>query len=260
MRSGKVTRRCAKSLLLGSEPFRAAGELAAAALSTPFLLTRARGDGHCVVVLPGFMAGDANTVALRRYVSLLGYEVHGWGNRTNRGATTRNVAALRALVARLARSSGRPVTVIGWSLGGHFAYQLARADPRHVRQVITLGSPARLRWPSSQVGSRLADRIPSSLARAPGLARPWDGPGSLRVPVTAIYSRADGVVDWRSCLVPKAHRRENVQVHGSHLGLAHNPAALHVIADRLAQDPGRWAPFRPGRGVGSFFPGQPGRA
>jgi pimeloyl-ACP methyl ester carboxylesterase len=243
-----------RRLLLGAEPVRATSELAASVLLAPLLAAQPRGDGHCVLVIPGWLAGDRSTLPLRRYLSVLGYDVRGWGQGVNRGPTTSNVGALQRRVAELARSSGRSVSVIGWSLGGHYAYQLARSNPANVRQVITLGSPAAMRWTGSRTGSRMADRLASSPMNPPAIPRPWHEHGSLRVPVTAIHSRSDAIVAWRTALVRSAPRRQNVQVYGSHLGLGHNPAVLHVIADRLSSRPDHWKPFRPRPFLRPLFP------
>jgi hypothetical protein len=113
--------------------------------------------------------------------------------------------------------------LIGCSLGGIYARELARDLPGAVRQVITLGTPLHLRGSGSQ---RRRNR------------------GGLGVPSTSIYSQLDGVVDWRSCLDDPGERRENVAVMASHHGLAHHPASLWVVADRLAQDVGAWRPFQ----------------
>ncbi len=235
-------------------------DLATSALATPLLARRPRGDGHCVLVIPGWLAGDRSTLPMRIYLRSLGYDVHGWGQGVNRGATVANVAALHRLVVRLAQSSRRPVSLVGWSLGGHFAYQLARKHPAAVRQVITLGSPARMRGPGTRTVSEFADRVAGRRLRAcRRLPRSWDERGPLRVPVTAVYSRSDPVITWRRTLLPPARGRQHVQVRGSHTGLGHNPAVLYVIADRLAQPPGRWRPFRPRDVVRPLFPAMPVR-
>jgi hypothetical protein len=76
----------------------------------------------------------------------------------------------------------------------------------------------------------------------------------LRVPATAVYTRSDGVVSWRACLLSPAAHRENIEVHGSHYGLAHNPLVLHLLADRLAQAERAWRPFTPGLLVRHLYP------
>ena len=238
-----------RPVLLAAEAARATTELAGFALLAPLLASAPRGDGHAVLVIPGWLAGDRSTLPLRRCLRLLGYTVHGWGQGVNRGPTVGSVAALRGRLSTLARESGGPVSVIGWSLGGMYAYELARRNPANVRQVITLGSPAPSRGrrrSATTTASQIVEAAAHSGVLIPVTPRPWRETGSLRVPVTAVYSRTDGVVAWRSCLLAAAPRRQNIAVHSSHLGLGHNPAVVHLVTDRLAQPPGRWKPFRPG--------------
>jgi pimeloyl-ACP methyl ester carboxylesterase len=182
-----------------------------------------------VLVLPGLMASDLSTRVLRTWLSRLGYPVVGWALGRNRGPTQQVVDELPRLLDRLARDHGAPVSVVGWSLGGIYARRLAVRAPPQVRQVISLGSPFSL------TGS---------------LARP------LPVPSTAVYSRWDGVVDWRACRQEPGPTSENVAVRASHLGMGHDPAVLWVVADRLAQPRDAWRPFqRPTRfGLAALFP------
>lgn len=240
-------------LLLAEAP-RAAVELAALGAAAPALAVQRRGDGHHVLVLPGLLGGDLSTTTLRGYLRWLGYGVHGWELGPNVGPTEAVVGKLRARLAQLADSSGRAVSIVGWSLGGLYAHELARRSPGSVRQVITLGSPVRLARRSASTTSQLFDRF-SHLHVVPSVVpRPWTEAGTLRVPATAVYSRSDGIVAWRSCLLPAARRRENVEVFGSHYGLAHNPTVLHVLADRLAQPERTWRPFAPGPLVRHLYP------
>jgi dienelactone hydrolase len=241
--------------LWAAEGPRAAFELAATAASAPLLAVERRGDGHPVLVLPGFLGGDPSTLVLRNSLRWLNYSVSGWRAGANLGPTEAVVNRLRARLAELAETSGRRVSIVGWSLGGLYAHELARRSPGSVRQVITLGSPVGLtRRGGARTTSGWFDRV-SHLHVAPSLVpRPWSEAGSLRVPVTSVYTRTDGVVPWRSCLVPAGRHRQNVEVHGSHHGLAHNPTVLHLLADRLAQPEHRWRPFRPGPLVGHLYP------
>lgn len=241
--------------LLALEAPRAALEAAALAVTAPLLALERRGDGHPVLVLPGLFGGDPSTFTLRNYLLWLGYAAEGWELGTNLGPTEAVVSGLRDRLAKLADASGRRVSVVGWSLGGIYAHELARSAPGSVRSVVTLGSPVRLARRGTRTTSRLFDRF-SHLQVAPGLvARPWAEEGELRSPTTAVYTRSDGVVAWRSCLVEPAASRENVEVHGSHYGLAHNPAVLHVLADRLAQPEGEWRPFTPAPWLRPLYPG-----
>ena len=116
-----------------------------------------------------------------------------------------------------------------------------------------LGSPVRLAR-RARATSSVFDRL-SDLHVTPSLvARPWSEAGPLRVPATAVYTRSDAMVRWQSCRLGPGRRRENVEVYGSHYGLAHNPAVLHVVADRLAQGDLSWRPFTPRALVRHAFP------
>jgi hypothetical protein len=251
----KVTKDGAPSWrLLWSEPGRAAAELATLLVSGPFLRRAARGDGHTVLVLPGFLADDWSTTVLRRYIELLGYNAYGWGLGRNIGPASHILLGMEAQLERLAERSGSKVSVVGWSLGGMYARSLGRESPEFVRQVITLGSPFRGDAPIASHVSGPFDRLrrfhvadeelpPAELDRLP-----------LDVPLTAVYSRGDGIVSWQSCLQEPGHERENIEVVGSHCGLGHNPAAMWVVADRLALPQGEWTPFDPPSLLGGLYP------
>jgi pimeloyl-ACP methyl ester carboxylesterase len=133
-------RRPAPGLLL-TEPIRGLADLTALLLAVPALLTAPRGDGHGVLVFPGLLAGDASTVPLRAFLRWLGYDVRGWALGRNQGPTEAVLTGLPRAVLDHSERTGRPVSLIGWSLGGIYAREMARRHPRQVRQVITLGSP-----------------------------------------------------------------------------------------------------------------------
>ena len=159
--------------LLATEPPRAGLDLAALAGAWPMLLGARRGDDHPVLVLPGWLTGDPATVPLRLFLRALGHDVSGWSLGGNRGPTGRVVEGLRARLDRLHRSSGRRVSLVGWSLGGVYAQELARAAPGSVRQVITLGSPV-TRWaPWVRSASAVVDRGPRLPRGIDALPRPW---------------------------------------------------------------------------------------
>ena len=223
--------------LLGLEG-RAWLELASVVPALPLLSRAPRGDGHPVLVLPGYLASDRSTQALRWFLRGRGYHVHGWRLGRNFGPAPAVVDGLRDRFAALVDRHGKKVSLIGWSLGGIYAREIARRAPQHVRSVITLASP--FRGPNVSNVGRLARRgdfrpDPTLHAR---LAAPLD------VPSTALFSRSDGIVAWQACVQVEAPRAENVEVWSSHCGMGHHPAALWVIADRLAQADGAWAPFR----------------
>jgi pimeloyl-ACP methyl ester carboxylesterase len=217
-----------------TEPARGLADLATLPLAAGWLASAPRGDGHPVLVLPGLLASDMSTALLRQYLRWLGYDVHGWRLGRNVGPTDEVMDELPRHLAGLAAQAGRPVSLIGWSLGGIYARELARGHPQLVRQVITLGSPFALTDPrqsradsSYQRRSYLhaeGGRVPT----AEQVARP------IGVPSTAVYSRQDGIVSWQTCIEPETSLHENVEVRCGHLGFGVDPATLWLIADRLA--------------------------
>jgi pimeloyl-ACP methyl ester carboxylesterase len=220
-----------------TEPARGLAELWALPLSAPWLAAAPRGDGHGVLVLPGLLATDRSTMVLRRFISLLGYQVRGWNLGRNRGPTDAVLDEMPRALSALAAVSGGPVSVIGWSLGGIYARELAREHPESVRQVITLGAPFGLADPRTSRAEGAYQRrayLHATGARLPTreqVARPID------VPSTAVYSRRDGIVPWTSCVEPETGRHQNVEVRCAHLGFGVDPATLWLIADRLAAPP-----------------------
>lgn len=192
-----------------------------------------RGNGAPVIVIPGFGAADLDTASLRRALRKLGHSVYGWGQGRNLGMRPAIRNALADQLKRLHQRHGQPVSLIGWSLGGVFAREMARHNPQHVRRVFTLGSPFNGRPDANNMMAlfRLANR-----GRKVNLD--WAGFQKRRtpppVPCTAIYTRSDGIVAWPCCLEDPAPNTENIEVHGSHFGLAHNPEVLRLIAERLA--------------------------
>jgi pimeloyl-ACP methyl ester carboxylesterase len=223
------------------EPARSVVDLTGLLLATPWLRSAPRGDGHPVLVLPGLLATDASTWALRRFISHLGYPVFGWGLGRNHGPTAAIVAGIPGAVSRLTDQFGQPVTLIGWSLGGIYARRQALTTPELVRQVVTLGSPFAMSDPAqtraSPAFARYSDRHVTDYPRPDG--RP------LPVPSTAVYSRSDGIVAWQTCREEAGPQRESIAVRCSHLGFGHHPAVLWLVADRLAQSRAGWQPFTP---------------
>lgn len=228
---------------------RAPYELGAFALSFPLLQHAPRGDGHPVFVLPGFMASSRSTVPLRLFLRSRGYAAYDWGQGRNYGrgldltkGVTRNTNSYREIL-RLHQKYGKKVSLIGWSLGGIYARELARLAPESVRNVITLGSPfnenprANNIFPFFERISRKRIRdFDEQLLEEAAVPPP--------VPTTSIYSRTDGIVAWECCIERLEGETENIAVPASHTGLGLNPLALWVIADRLAQPEGAWQPFK----------------
>jgi pimeloyl-ACP methyl ester carboxylesterase len=228
---------------------RALWELGAFFSAYPLLRLSPRGDGHAVLVLPGMAASDSSTRPLRSFLDDLGYRSHGWGLGPNHGPRPGVMRQLHARLAELALRKGGKVSLIGWSLGGVLARELAREAPQHVRSVISLGSPF-AGAPRASNAWKLYERLSGQPAGGGGEdRRRMRAPPP--VPATAIFTRSDGIVAWQGCLEQPGPLSENIEVEGSHCGLGHNPLALHAIADRLSQPEGAWRPFER-RGARAF--------
>lgn len=223
-----------------AEPVRASGEFATSVGLLPFYRLLPRGDGHPVLVLPGFMAADGSTSALRLVLTTLGYETHPWGLGRNVGPTERVIDAMPALLARIAREAGRTVSIVGWSLGGVYGRDLTAKHPDLVRSLITLGTPTR---PAVRYTSNAAPLYNALRTYHASERDRFDDGEPLERPVTAIHTRSDGIVHWETCLIRETSNAENLRVRGSHIGLGHNPAVVYIVADRLAQPEDDWHPF-----------------
>jgi pimeloyl-ACP methyl ester carboxylesterase len=221
---------------------RAIHEFGAFLASLPLLRLAPKGDGRPVLVLPGLMASDVSTRPLRTFLSNHGYDASGWGQGRNHGLRDGVADRMIAHLRHVRRRTGRKVSLVGWSLGGLYARQLAKILPDDVQIVITLGSPFAAHPRSTNAwriyemasGKRADDRSDNFGA---ALAEPPP------VPTTAIFSRTDGVCSWRGCVERPGALTENIEIEGSHCGLGHHPAAVYAIADRLAQPEGSWKPF-----------------
>ncbi len=219
----------------------------------PWLARVRRGDGHPVLVLPGFTADDRSTGPLRGILRGQGYWTHGWRLGRNLGPTQHVIDGLAARFAALHEQHAQPISVVGWSLGGIFARELARRAPDQVRQVITLGSPFRIGDADRSAASGLYERLRPLHVQRPPLP-PEDARPPLQVPATSIYTRTDGIVRWWQCLESEGPRRENIAVRGSHSGLGFNPAAVYAVSDRLAQPADDWQPFSAPRWARRWYP------
>lgn len=204
------------------------------------------GAGRPVLVLPGFAANDRLTGRLRGHLVQRGFRAHRWRLDSNHGLTERIVAGLPERFEALAENYDEPVSIVGWSFGGMLARWLAHTHPDQVRQVVTLGTPWRAdgeRTRATAMFERSRSRhgiSPQARAIVDQLRLP------VPVPLTAVWSKSDGIVPWRGCLVEESTGpvpAENVEVVSSHVGLVANPIPLAVVVDRLRQDPDHWQPF-----------------
>jgi len=242
--------RMLKAMLLTE--WRSAFEFAALPIGLPLLTASLpRGDGHTVVVVPGLLTGDTITQPLRSFLRLQGYDARGWGLGTNLGLRAGVMEQVHAKLNAICESSGGPISLIGWSLGGIVAREFARSHPNAVRQVISLGSPlygapekATNIWGLYRLISGRSEVLPHERG---------DEPPPVRS--ISIYTRSDGIVAWRSCVEKDGPASENIEVRGaSHTGLGVNPLVLYAVADRLGQPQDAWQPFSPPRWARAWFP------
>ena len=222
---------------------RAVLELASFYAMRPMLRTLPTGDGHPVLVLPGFMASNSSTKPMRALLTDLGYDVHGWELGRNVKIDSNRVAAMADQLKRLFVSSGRKVSIVGWSLGGVFARELAKMHPEAVRGVITLGSP--ISDDRNHTNARRLFEMLNGKEPEPMKQGQFTGLGNAPpVPTTSVLTKSDGIVHWRgSVQEPGSGQTENIQVCASHVGLGVNPSVMVAVADRLSQAEGAWTPF-----------------
>ena len=221
---------------------RALHEFGAFLGALPLLSLAPRGDGHPVLVLPGLVASDTSTRPLRSFLKNRGYAVSGWRQGRNLGLRDGVQHAMVDLVQELNDTHGRKVSLVGWSLGGLYARQLAKMMPDRVRSVITLGSPF--------AGSPKATNAWRVYEMASGRRADEEDRAVRRIAV----GNAAGA-DHRDLQPHRRHLRlaglhgkdlgdsESIEVESSHCGMGHHPAVVYAVADRLAQPEGQWAPF-----------------
>jgi len=222
---------------------RAPWEFGALLPSWPLLQRAAPGDGHAVIVFPGLSASDASTLPLRRYIGSLGYPVKGWEQGFNWGPGPGVLQAAQQQIKRLCDQSGGKVSLVGWSLGGVYARELAKQMAGSVRCVITLGTPFSAS-PRSTHAWRVYEWVSGRDAHQESASH--DLAGAPPVPTTSVYSRSDGIVAWRGSVQAPCARNphtENIEVFASHIGLGLNPSAWWVVANRLSQVDGQWRRF-----------------
>jgi len=219
---------------------RAPWEYAAMLAAAPWLAKLPTGDGHPVIVFPGLGASDITTAPLRNFLQDRGYTPYAWKQGFNFGPRRGVLERCREQFGQIASRHGERVSLIGWSLGGLYARELAKEQPDHARCVITLGTPF-AGHPRATNAWRFYEMVSGQSTHDPALM------AQIRAtppcPTTSIYSKSDGVVAWQCSINPDEPHTENIEVHASHIGMGMNPLALYAIADRLAQDPQAWQRF-----------------
>ena len=218
---------------------RALLEFASLIPSTPALHSIPSGDGHPVLVLPGFLGSDSHTSVLRQFLSAKKYKTKGWGLGTNLGLN--RAGGIEALLEKLEKiyeeNNRSKVSLVGWSLGGVFARRMAMEVPEKIRQVICLGSP--IGDPSQSAAFKAYQALNHDIS-TPGVLERYIARNNINVPVpaTAIYSKTDGVVPHHIAREVEGEHSESIEVLGSHSGLIVNPLVFSLVGQKLAQE--RW--------------------
>ncbi|MFK8015479.1 MAG: esterase/lipase family protein [Gammaproteobacteria bacterium] len=211
--------------------FRAALETLLLLPSAPLLAARRSGDGRQIMVVPGFLTDDGVTWPLRRYLDYLGYRTQGWNLGRNKGFPERDAQRIAESLDDL-RDPDRKITMIGWSLGGVVAREVARQRPDAVREVITIGTPVEGGPKYTIAGERFAASQGVDLDSFEAHVHEINQQG-ITQPLTVIYSRSDGVVGWRAAVDRYNPHARHVRVIGSHIGLGTNPAVWRIIEKTL---------------------------
>jgi pimeloyl-ACP methyl ester carboxylesterase len=227
----------------------------------PVLRGTPQGDGHPVLLVPGFTAGDSTLIGLSAFLRTRGYHVETWGLGQNTGFKLKFSQALEQKLRYMHHRHRRKVSLVGWSLGGVYAFYAAHSAPECVRSVVSLGSPMKFsatelldvpvvvkglyRYFAHPMGpvAHLAN-VRAKVLRAPP-----------PVPSTCVFSMTDGIVPPEAARIDDSDddQHENIWVPGSHVGLGFNAAVMWILADRLAQAEGEWRPFDPHGWAGKVY-------
>lgn len=203
-------------------------------LRAPQLAMAPRGDGRPVMLLPGYGTDEAAMRPLGKFLEYLGYDVYEWGIGRNRGAVEDYIQRVGELARDIYEDlNGEPVTLIGWSLGGVVARETARLFEPCIREVITMGTPIIGGPKYTAAASRFAKHANIDLDAFEIEVHERNSIG-IRQPVTAIYSKSDGVVGWQACVDVYNEHTRNIRVNSSHFGLGVNGRVWRLIADTLA--------------------------
>lgn len=202
------------------------------ALKSRALLSAPRGNGRIAVAVPGWKAPEVTTAPLRGYLRSLGHDARSWGFGVNQGDVEAKRDEMIAKVRTLHACTGRPVNLLGWSLGGVVAREVARSAPEAVHRLVIYGSPV-VGGPThtAGVGAYAADEV----VRIRELQAHLDTTDPITTPITAIFSRNDSVVDWRACIDRFSRDVTMVEVGSTHVGLGIDPDVWLTVAEALAE-------------------------
>ncbi|MEM9820949.1 MAG: alpha/beta hydrolase [Bacteroidota bacterium] len=198
------------------------------------------GDGHPVLVIPGFMASPTSTRRLRLFLQKIGYHPYDWGLGRNY-AKVEDLQILEQSIDKIYEKHQGQLTLIGWSLGGVYARELAKLKSEKIRQVITMAAPfAGINQPNN---AQWLYRLISRYWSYNELDQEWIArlPEPAPVPSTALYSKKDGIVPWQVCMEQAEDKlHQNIEVSSSHMGMGFDPLVWTIIADRLSYQKGNW--------------------
>jgi pimeloyl-ACP methyl ester carboxylesterase len=198
----------------------------------PFPDDAARGDSQPVIVLPGFLSPDITTARLREFLARQNFQPFPWTCGLNIGPMPMVLSQVERQVQEIADTTGKAVSLVGVSLGGTTAREIAKSCPGAIARVITLVSPIHLPVvtplaPLAQAAALLWDMEELDALRA--IAEPPP------VPLTAVFSRDDGVIDWQAAVPAESDMVEVVEVSGPHMTVCSNSQVQRIVADRLAR-------------------------
>ena len=205
-----------------------------------------RGDGHPVLVLPGFTSNDLTTAPLRHILKKKGYKAYKWKGGFNLGLKDKTAKHLASHLKKIYEKNGhQPVSLIGHSLGGFYARALAQEFPEMVRCVITVETPFGIGICNEGADPILVSTIekmsdPRFSLNNEGMAERLLTPPAR--PTTSIFSKIDDVAAWQACLNPATQQTENIEVTASHIGGIWHKDTIAVILERLAETKGDWKP------------------
>jgi pimeloyl-ACP methyl ester carboxylesterase len=202
------------------------------ALKSRALRGAPRGNERIAVALPGWKAPELTTAPLRGYLRSIGHDARSWGFGINQGDVEAKRDEMVVKVRELAERSGRPVNLLGWSLGGVVAREVARSTPESVHRLVIYGSPV-VGGPThtAGVGTYEAEEV----TRIRELQAHLDSTDPVATPITAIFTRNDSVVDWRACIDRFSLDVTTVEVGSTHVGLGIDPDVWLTIAESLAE-------------------------
>ena len=191
-----------------------------------------RGDGETVMLLPGYGANEENMRVLAQRLSGIGYEALQWEQGKNTGAVHKLLPKLKLRIENIVAQTDKPITLVGWSLGGYIARELARDLPHAIAGVVTLGSPA-VGGPKYTITAAAyrkkgfnLDAIEAEMAKRDIIP--------ICCPLTVLFSKVDGIVSWQATLDRLTPHARHVEVRSSHIGLVHDAQVFRTIATVLA--------------------------